>query len=87
MLRWILIGAAALVGIIVIFVIVTWSNLDSIIEAAVEKYGTDVTRVQVSLDEASIDPVSGEGALSGLTVVNPASRLTTRSAWVRSRSA
>jgi hypothetical protein len=72
MLRWILIGAAALVGIIVIFVIVTWSNLDSIIEAAVEKYGSDVTRVQVSLDEASIDPVSGEGALSGLTVGNPA---------------
>lgn len=72
MLRWILIGAAALVGIIVIFVIVTWSNLDSIIETAVEKYGSDVTRVQVSLDEASIDPVSGEGALSGLTVGNPA---------------
>ena len=71
MLRWILIGAAALVGIVVIFVIVTWSNLDSIIEAAVEKYGSDVTSVQVSLDKASIDPVSGEGALSGLTVGNP----------------
>ena len=72
MMRWILIGAAALVGIIVIFVIVTWSNLDSIIEAAIEKYGSEVTRVEVSLDEANIDPVSGEGALSGLTVGNPA---------------
>lgn len=48
-----------------------YSNLDSIIQAAVEKYGTEILDVRVSLQEVEIDPASGVGALKGLWVRNP----------------
>ena len=47
------------------------SNLGSLIVAAVEEYGSDVTQTEVSLANAEVDITSGEGALSGLTVGNP----------------
>ncbi|MFQ5930372.1 MAG: hypothetical protein ACE5MK_11790, partial [Acidobacteriota bacterium] len=47
------------------------SSLDSIIKAAVEKYGSEVTQVKVRLDQAEVSITSGEGALRGLTVGNP----------------
>ncbi len=65
-------------GIVVVLVLVVGiggyyllSNLGSIIVAAVERYGSEVTQTQVSLANAEVDIASGEGALSGLKVGNP----------------
>ncbi len=70
-MRWIIIGAAAIVGIVVIVVVVVLSSLDSAIQSAVETYGSEITRVDGSLDEVEIETTSGKGALNGLTVGNP----------------
>jgi len=73
-------------GILVVLILVVGiggyfllSNLGSIIVAAVERYGSEVTQTQVSLANAEVDIASGEGALSGLKVGNP-SGFTTESA-------
>ncbi|WP_169567944.1 hypothetical protein [Sneathiella limimaris] len=62
---------AALVIIIAIVVGVVYFNLDKIIIAAVEEYGSEVTQSEVSLNEVDIDMTSGKGGLRGLTVGNP----------------
>ena len=74
MKRLLLIGGGVVGGLIVIIAIVLYfvfSSLDSIIKAAVEKYGSEVTQVDVRLDHAKVSITSGEGALRGLTVGNP----------------
>jgi len=48
------------------------SNLDSLIKEAVEKYGTEITKAEVALNKVELSPTSGEGALHGLKVGNPA---------------
>lgn len=65
-------------GIVVVLILVVGiggyyllSNLGSIIVAAVERYGSEVTQTQVSLANAEVDITTGEGALSGLKVGNP----------------
>ena len=74
MKRWLLIGGGLVGGLIVVIAIVLFfvvSSLDSIIKAAVEKYGSEVTQVEVRLDKAKVSITSGEGSLRGLTVGNP----------------
>ncbi len=74
MKRWLLIGSGLVGGLIVVIAIVLFfvvSSLDSIIKAAVEKYGSEVTQVEVRLDKAKVSITSGKGALRGLTVGNP----------------
>ena len=74
MKRWLLIGSGLVAGLIVVIAIVLFfvvSSLDSIIKAAVEKYGSEVTQVEVRLDKAKVSITSGEGSLLGLTVGNP----------------
>ena len=65
-------------GIVVVLILVVGtggyfllSNLGSLVVAAVERYGSEVTQTQVSLANAEVDITSGEGALSGLKVGNP----------------
>jgi len=74
MKRWLLIGGGLVGGLIVVIAIVLFfvvSSLDSIIKAAVEKYGSEVTQVEVRLNKAKVSITSGEGILRGLTVGNP----------------
>jgi hypothetical protein len=74
MKRWLLIGGGLVGGLIVVIAIVLFfvvSSLDSIIKTAVEKYGSEVTQVEVRLDKAKVSITSGEGSLRGLTVGNP----------------
>ena len=74
MKRWLLIGGGLVGGLIVVIAIVLFfvvSSLDSIIKAAVEKYGSEVTQVKVRLDKVKVSITSGEGTLGGLTVGNP----------------
>jgi hypothetical protein len=65
------------IGVVVLLVVIAggayylFSNLDSIIKAAIEKYGTAATQAEVKLDSVKLSIASGEGALDGLTVGNP----------------
>lgn len=65
-------GAIALVAIILaVLVGFFYFGLDKAIIAAVEKYGTEVTKSEVALGEVRIDLTSGEGELRNLSVANP----------------
>jgi len=47
------------------------SNLDSIVKAAVERYGSEATQARVSLKAVELAPTSGTGRMQGLVVGNP----------------
>ncbi len=47
------------------------TNLDSIVKAAIEKYGSEATKTAVRLSSVKIRLANGEGALHGLSVANP----------------
>lgn len=71
MLKKIAIGVVVLLVVIAGAAYYLFSNLDSIIKAAIEKYGTAATQAEVKLDSVKLSIASGEGALDGLTVGNP----------------
>ncbi|MDZ7805292.1 MAG: hypothetical protein U5K34_15040 [Thiohalophilus sp.] len=52
-----------------IFYVLT--NLDSIVKAAIEKYGSQATQTAVQVDRVRIKLGEGDGAIFGLTVANP----------------
>jgi hypothetical protein len=75
MKRWLYIGGGIVLGILILVGIGLYflvSSLDSIVEAAVEKFGSEMTQAEVQLDQVQIELTSGKGALRGLTVGNPA---------------
>lgn len=47
------------------------TNLDAIVEAAIEKYGSEATQTAVRVDSVKIILKDGSGAINGLTVANP----------------
>jgi cell division septum initiation protein DivIVA len=47
------------------------TNLDSLIEAAIEKHGSEATGTAVLVDSVKIDLSNGAGGISGLTIANP----------------
>jgi hypothetical protein len=47
------------------------TNLDSLVKAAIEKYGSQATHTAVRVDKVHIDLSGGAGAIYGLTVANP----------------
>jgi len=57
----------AIVGVIVLVL-----NLDKGIKAAVESIGPKITQSEVTLAQVKLSPRTGEGALRGLVVGNPA---------------
>ena len=48
-----------------------FSNLDAIVEAAIEKYGSEATKTAVKVDGVKINLKEGSGAIYGITVGNP----------------
>ena len=74
MKRGMMIGGGIVVVLLVIVAAGAWflfSNLDSIVKAAVEKVGSDVTGTQVTLDNVEISLTSGKGSLLGYRMTNP----------------
>jgi uncharacterized protein involved in outer membrane biogenesis len=47
------------------------TNLDSIVKAAIEKYGSEATKTAVHVSSVRIKLSNGEGALRGLTIADP----------------
>lgn len=45
--------------------------MDSIVKAAIEKYGSGIAKTTVHVSSVKINLASGEGTISGLTVANP----------------
>ncbi len=71
MKRPVLIGVGAVAVIIIGAAVFLYSSIDSLVVAAVEKYGSEITGVRVSLAKSNIEAGSGRGTLSGLVVGNP----------------
>ena len=67
-----------LIAIIVVLIVVVvgalfyvFSNLDAIVEAAIEKYGTEAVKTSVQVEGVAIKLTEGAAAIQGLTVANP----------------
>lgn len=48
-----------------------FTNLDAIVEAAIEKHGSQTTQTAVQVDKVRIKLTDGAGMISGLSVANP----------------
>ena len=47
------------------------TNLDSLVEAAIEKYGSEATQTSVLVDSVKINLADGAAGINGLTIANP----------------
>jgi hypothetical protein len=72
MKRALIIGGLVVVAIVVGIAYTLYTSLDSIIEAAIEKYGSQYTGTEVRVDGVNLDLTSGKGAITGFSVANPA---------------
>lgn len=72
MKKGLLIGGVILVVVIVAVVIFLFAGLDELVRTAVEKAGSQVTGVKVTLNKAEVSPTEGRATLRGLVVGNPA---------------
>jgi hypothetical protein len=70
-------GKKVLIAVVLVLVIIggavfyVLSNLDSIVKAAIEKYGSEATKTAVRVSSVKIHLRAGSGEISGLTVANP----------------
>lgn len=65
-------GAIAVVVVVVVIVlVVALASVDSIVKAAIERVGSDVTQTAVTVDDVSISLRSGEGTIRGLVIGHP----------------
>lgn len=71
MLKKIIVGVVVLIAIAGGVAWYLFSNLDSIVKAAIETYGTAAAQANVRVDKVSITIASGSATISGLTVANP----------------
>lgn len=69
--RTVLIGAGVLVVVIAAALVFILTNINSIVKAAIEKYGSEAAKTAVRVSSVTIHLTSGEGAIAGLTVANP----------------
>jgi len=72
MKRVLIIGGVVIVVIVIGVAYTLYTSLDSIIEAAIEKYGSQYTGTAVAVDGVELDLTSGKGTINGFSVANPA---------------
>ncbi len=63
--------AAVLAIAIAVGLIFILTNLDHLVKAAIEKYGTRAVKTQVSVSSVAVRLSSGEATIAGLDVANP----------------
>jgi len=71
MKKKLLIGIGAVAAVLVIVIGLFLSNLDSIVKAAIEKYGSEAAQTKVEVGSVELSPTTGQGKLTGLRVANP----------------
>lgn len=71
MKKILLFAAATLVVLIIVAVIVIPSFMDTALKRGIEAVGSKMTKVNVTLDSASLAVRSGSGTIKGLAVANP----------------
>ena len=71
MKKWILIGACAIVVVLVVIVILGLSNLGPIIKGAVNTYGPKITKTEVRLGDVDISIFSAEAKVKDFFLGNP----------------
>ncbi len=71
MKKTVLITVAMVVALTCIVVFFLFISLDTLVTMAVEKYGTEILKADVRLNQTDISASSGKGSLSGLRVSNP----------------
>lgn len=71
MLKKILLGLLGLVALVAVGVFLLGSNLDSLVKAAIEKYGTESTKAKTTVASVRVSPQNGEGVLEGFVLGNP----------------
>lgn len=64
-----LLGAVLIVVAIAAFWL--FNSLDALVQAGIEKFGPEVTQVSVKVGSVRLDPVNGEGEITGLRLGNP----------------
>ena len=48
-----------------------YSSLDAIVKKGIEKYGSEIALVSISVDKVKLSPTNGLGVISSLTIDNP----------------
>ncbi len=66
-----LIIAAALVILVAGVVVFVLTNINSIVKAAIERFGSQTVKTDVRVSSVNIRLTTGEGSIRGLTVANP----------------
>ena len=66
-----IIAGAGLLFLAAVAVYLLLSNLDSLVERGIEKFGSEAAGTKVSVDRVAIDLRQGRGSILGLTVANP----------------
>ncbi len=72
MIKKIAIAVVAVIIVAAVGLYFLYSNLGSIVKAAIEKYGSQATQAQVTVDSVKLSASDGQGTISGLVVGNPA---------------
>jgi len=70
-MRKLIIGASVLLAVIVGGLFYLFSSIDGIVKTVIERVGTQVTGVKVSVGSVAIRLSEGKAAIKGLTVANP----------------
>ncbi|MDX8407513.1 MAG: hypothetical protein R8L58_03925 [Mariprofundaceae bacterium] len=70
-MKKVMIGLFAVLVVIAGGLIYVWSSLDGIVKNAIQTYGSEATKTEVSVASVRIKPESGEGSIAGLSVANP----------------
>lgn len=66
-----IIAGAGLLFLAAVAVYLLLSNLDSLVERGIEKFGSEAAGTKVSVDRVAIDLRQGRGSVLGLSVANP----------------
>ena len=66
------IGVVAVVVVAIAGGVYLWSSLDSLVEAAIEKYGSQATQTRVEVAGVKLALTSGEGSIRGIQIDSPA---------------
>lgn len=67
----VLIAVAVVVVAAAVLLLTTLGSMDKLIQAGIEKYGSEMTKADIKLDKVDLDLTSGQVSLRGLYVGNP----------------